>query len=184
TPLQAIRAALSTDGTQLQRYPLTIRQAADPAATFIVNTILQETMRFGTGQSAYAFLPYDWSVVGKTGTTNDLRDSWFAGFSGDYLSVVWVGRDDNKTAGLTGSAGALQIWAETMKQISKQPVILVPPDDIEMTWIDPENGLRANERCFGARLYPYISGSAPQQYSPCVTSATYRSRPWYDRFFP
>ena len=124
-------------------------------------------MRSGTGHSAYNYMPAEMALVGKTGTTNQLRDSWFAGFSGDFLSVVWVGRDDNKSTGLTGGGGALQIWAEMMRQISKKPVVLTPPDNIEMKWIDPFSGQLSSEQCPGAVLYPFIENSGPTEYVDC-----------------
>ncbi len=182
TPLRSIRAVIDAEGERLQSYPYMIRQAVDPAATYITNKILQEVMDKGTGKSAYLFIPKNFGLVGKTGTTNKLRDSWFAGYSGDYLSVVWVGRDDNKPTGLTGATGALQLWAALMRKVSTQPVTLMPPDNIEMRLIDPENGLLANESCEGALLYPYIKGSAPQQDSPCVSSNINRAKTWFDEF--
>ena len=166
TPLRSIRAVNAADGKALQSYPFTVRQAVDPAATFITNTILQEVMRSGTGHSAYNYMPAEMALVGKTGTTNQLRDSWFAGFSGDFLSVVWVGRDDNKSTGLTGGGGALQIWADLMRQVSKKPVALVPPDNVEMKWIDA-NGQATNENCPGAHLYPFVENSGPSQFAEC-----------------
>ena len=171
TPLRSIRAVNAADGHALQSYPFTVRQAVDPAATFITNTILQEVMRAGTGRSAYNYMPGEMNLVGKTGTTNGLRDSWFAGFSGDYLSVVWVGRDDNKPSGLTGGSGALQVWAELMRQISKQPVQLVPPDNVQMKWIDPASGLLSGENCAGAMLYPFVEGSGPSEFAECGASS-------------
>jgi penicillin-binding protein 1B len=170
TPLKGIRAVVAADGSRLQSYPFTVRQVLDPAVTYIVNTILQEVMHEGTGRTAYASFPENYGLVGKTGTTNDSKDSWFAGYTGDYLSVVWIGRDDNKPAGLTGATGALQVWTSLMKQISTQPVTLIPPDNIKMAWVDPANGLLANENCSGAKSYPFISGSAPEEFSPCVDS--------------
>ncbi|PKD41879.1 penicillin-binding protein 1B [Methylomonas sp. Kb3] len=167
TPLRSIRAVNAADGKALQSYPFTVRQAVDPAATFITNTILQEVMYAGTGHSAYNYLPQNMALVGKTGTTNQLRDSWFAGFSGDFLSVVWVGRDDNKPTGLTGGTGALQIWSELMRQVSKKPVSLVPPDNVQMTWIDTASGLLSNEGCPGAKLMPFVDGSGPSQFADC-----------------
>jgi penicillin-binding protein 1B len=167
TPLRSIRAVNAADGKALQSYPFTVRQAVDPAATFITNTILQEVMRAGTGRSAYNYMPGEMALIGKTGTTNQLRDSWFAGFSGDFLSVVWVGRDDNKPTGLTGGSGALQIWAELMRQVSKKAVNLVPPDNVEMKWIDPATGLLSNEDCPGAQLLPFTEGSGPSEYADC-----------------
>ena len=167
TPLRSIRAVNAANGKALQSYPLTVKQAVDPAATYITDTILQEVMRSGTGHSAYNYMPAEMALVGKTGTTNQLRDSWFAGFSGDFLSVVWVGRDDNKSTGLTGGGGALQIWSEMMRQISKIPVVLTPPDNIEMKWIDPVSGQLSSEQCPGALLYPFIENSGPSEYVDC-----------------
>ncbi len=167
TPLRSIRAVNASDGKALQSYPFTVREAVDPAATYITNTILQEVMHAGTGHSAYNYMPGEMNLAGKTGTTNQLRDSWFAGFSGDYLSVVWVGRDDNKSTGLTGGSGALQIWSELMRQVSKQPVKLVPPDNVQMKWLDPVSGLLTAETCPDALRYPFIEGSGPSEYAEC-----------------
>ncbi|MCI0654905.1 MAG: penicillin-binding protein 1B, partial [Methylococcaceae bacterium] len=161
TPLRAIRSVIASDGTPLQRYPLTVTQTVDPAAVFLTNVLLQNVMREGTGRSVYSMIPRHYNVAGKTGTTNDLRDSWFAGFSGDYLGVVWIGRDDNKPTGLTGSSGALRVWSRLMRDASKQPVDLIPPESIEWVWIDRKSGLRADEGCKNAVEYPFISGSAP-----------------------
>jgi penicillin-binding protein 1B len=184
-PLKAIRGVISSSGERLQSYPFTVRQVVDPSATYIVNTILQEVMQSGTGHSAYSEFPPGYGLVGKTGTTNDAKDSWFAGYSGDYLSVVWLGRDDNKPAGLTGATGALQVWTALMRQISKQPVNLIPPDNIKMVWVDPYNGLLASETCPGARNYPYISGSEPTAYSSCRPpgTGTEQENNWFNDLF-
>jgi penicillin-binding protein 1B len=169
TPLRSIRAVNAADGKALQSYPLMLRQTIDPAATFITNTILQEVMRSGTGHSVYNYMSPEMALVGKTGTTNQLRDSWFAGFSGDYLAVVWIGRDDNKPTGLTGGSGALQVWAEMMRQVSKKPVTLLPPDNVEMKWIDSASGLLSSENCPGALLYPFVENSGPSEFADCGT---------------
>lgn len=183
TPLRSIRAVVAMDGERLQNYPYTVRQTVDPAATYITNTILQEAMLKGTGKSAYHQIPKEYGLVGKTGTTNEFRDSWFAGYSGDYLSVVWIGRDDNKPAGLTGATGALQLWTDLMKQISTQTVYLIPPDNIEVHWIDSRNGFLANEACVEAFPYPFINGSAPEQRSPCLETTINRTKTWFNNLF-
>ena len=183
TPLRAIRGVINGEGERLQSYPFTVRQTVDPAATFITNTIMQEVMTDGTGKSAYAYLPWDSGLVGKTGTTNDMKDSWFAGYSGDYLSVVWVGRDDNKPAGLSGSSGALRIWTDLMRQISSRPVTLIPPDNVDMVWIDPVTGLLANKDCEGVKQFPFIRGSAPTESSPCVETPINETKHWFNEIF-
>jgi penicillin-binding protein 1B len=183
TPIKAIRAVLAADGKQLQSYPFSVKQAVDPSATYIVNTILQEAMHEGTGRSAYSSFPQDYGLVGKTGTTNDSKDSWFAGYTGDYLSIVWLGRDDNKPIGLTGATGALQVWIALMKQISTEPVNLIPPDNIKMALVDPVNGLLASDGCGWAKHYPYIAGSNPTTYSPCGDSGVEQVKTWIEDLF-
>lgn len=172
TRLAAIQAVTASDGKPLSRYPLNVKQVVDPSAVFLVNTILQDAVSRGTGRAVYSYLPRDFGVVGKTGTTNDLRDSWFAGFTGDYLGVVWVGRDDNQSSRLTGAQGALRIWAQAMKSIAKEPVALLPPDNIELVWVDRQSGLRSAAGCANAMLTPFVAGSAPKGRSDCVADSS------------
>ncbi|OOZ37750.1 penicillin-binding protein 1B [Solemya velesiana gill symbiont] len=168
SPLRAIREVQAADGQPLQRYPLTVHQAVPEGPVYLLNRNLQEVVRSGTGKGLSAYLPQRFNIAGKTGTTDKLRDSWFAGFSGDRVAVVWVGRDDNKPAGLTGSSGALQVWGDMMRRMNPQPLELIRPESVELVWIDPQSGLRADEGCSEARQYPFIVGSAPVATSSCV----------------
>lgn len=170
TPLRAIQAVVSADGKLLKHYALRVRPGPDPGAVYIVNTLLQEAIRSGTGRSVYSKLKSNFNAAGKTGTTNDLRDSWFAGFSGDYSGVVWVGRDDNRSAKLSGARGALPIWAEVMRRISREPVELTQPANIEWARIDPASGLRVADGCSGAN-YPFLRGTVPAGQPNCAASA-------------
>ncbi|MEH6562904.1 MAG: penicillin-binding protein 1B, partial [Marinobacter sp.] len=101
TPLRTIREVTDSGGGALSRYSLEVDQVADPAAVHLLQYAMQETMQEGTGRSAYYSVPKELTLAGKTGTTDDGRDSWFAGFSGDLLAVAWVGRDDNGPTVLT-----------------------------------------------------------------------------------
>jgi penicillin-binding protein 1B len=184
TPIKSIRAVVDTDDKQLQSYPFTVRQAVDPAATYIVNTILQEVMHEGTGKAAYSSFSKDYGLVGKTGTTNDAKDSWFAGYTGDYLSVVWLGRDDNKPIGLTGATGALPLWVALMQQISTQTVNLIPPDNVKLLWVEPGSGLLTKKGCGGGKQYPYISGSEPTSYSGCGQEVFDKDKSWFEDLLP
>jgi penicillin-binding protein 1B len=167
TPLRAIKAVTGDDGTLLHQYSLTMRQVLEPSPTYLLNTNLQEVMQIGTGKSAAARLPKGLMVAGKTGTTNGLRDSWFAGFSGDYLAVFWVGRDDNLPANLSGSSGALNLWARLMQRIAKKPLYLTPTSAIESVWVDTDNWRRTTASCEHAVQFPFIKGSAPTDISQC-----------------
>ncbi len=130
-PLRTIRTVLDADNKQLKRYPVTIEQRVDPAHVFLVNTALQHAVLTGTGKKLARFLPPDLKVAGKTGTSDKGRDSWFAGFTGDRLAVIWVGRDDNQAQGLTGATDALPVWGRLMNVASTQPLDLLPPPDIQ-----------------------------------------------------
>ncbi len=167
TPLRAIRAVLTPQGEPLQRYPLEIVSAVEPVPLFLLDAALVHTVRDGTGKLAYRSLPKDLTVAGKTGTTDDLRDSWFAGFSGDRLAVVWLGRDDNRPAGLTGAQGALRVWADLLRRIDTRPFEPLPPLGIQWAWIDPRRGLRLSERCPRAVRLPFVEGTAPRDWTRC-----------------
>ena len=112
-------------------------------------------------------LPGSQDIAGKTGTTDNLRDSWFAGFSGDRLGVVWIGRDDNQSTGLTGSSGALRVWRDLFVHFSHPGTIQMAVENIEYQWIDPKTGLMADAGCPDAVQLPFIVGSAPVKHAPC-----------------
>jgi penicillin-binding protein 1B len=168
SPLRAIRTVQTDDGKSLQRYPLTVKQAVSPETVYLLNSNLQEVVRRGTGRGLNAFLSPEFNVAAKTGTTDDLRDSWFAGFTGDKVAVVWVGRDDNKPAELTGASGALKVWGDMMRRLQPQPLSLVRPEEVEMVSIDPDSGLRGGGLCSDVRKYPFIIGSAPTEHAACA----------------
>ncbi len=109
-PTRSIRSVVNADGELLERYGLKVQNTIDPATAYLVNYGLQQVMTNGTGRAAYNTFPREMGLAGKSGTTNDARDSWFAGYSGNYLAVVWLGEDNNKPIGLTGSSGALPVW--------------------------------------------------------------------------
>ncbi len=84
-----------------------------------INSILQQTALSGTARSLKTWRKFSHPIAGKTGTTNNTKDSWFIGYTPDTLTLVWVGNDQNKSTGLTGSSGALPIWSEYMKKTLK-----------------------------------------------------------------
>lgn len=171
TPLRAIRAIVTADGKPLQRFPLNVEPVAPPAPVYLLTAALQGVVREGTAQSLINWLPAEMNVAGKTGTTDDLRDSWFAGYTGDRVAVVWVGRDDNNPTGLTGASGAMTVWGEMMKNIRPEPLEPAMPENIEMVNVDPVSGLRYDDGCKAGVLLPFIKGSAPAETSPCGASS-------------
>jgi len=183
TPLRAIREVLTGSGQPVQRYALAVEQAFEAAPVYLLTAALQDVVQEGTAAGLKEFLPPSLKLAGKTGTTDELRDSWFAGFSGDRLAVVWVGYDDNRPAGLTGAAGALPVWGELMRGLDPEPLVPPLPEDVERVWIDPASGLRADRDCAGAIELPFLRGSAPEETAPCAHSPVKKLKNWFRRLF-
>lgn len=171
TPLRGIRSVLTADGEPLRRYPFQIQQRFDPGAIYLTQYAMQRTMREGTGRSVYNQLPSSLTLAGKTGTTNDSRDSWFAGFSQDLLAVVWLGRDDNGKTPFTGATGALQVWADFMRRADPMPLNMPEPDNVNFAWVDAQTGQGTDADCPNAVQMPYIRGSEPAPGPGCGIQA-------------
>jgi penicillin-binding protein 1B len=166
TPLLAIDSVVDGQGKSLKSYPLEVEQRFDAKTMYQLRYAMLAVTHEGTGKALQWLLP-DFSVAGKTGTTNDLRDSWFAGFSGDMMAVVWLGRDDNKNTGLTGSSGALRVWADIFKQRSQLATQNIPPNDISITWVNKRTGVGSQPHCTGTVPMPFIEGQQPEVEIRC-----------------
>ncbi len=192
-PLRSIREVTTQEGRPLQRYPLAVEQAFAPEPMYLLTAAMQDVVREGTAQGLKNFLPPELAVAGKTGTTDEQRDAWFAGFTGDRLGVVWIGYDDNRAARLSGAAAALPVWGDMMAALAPEPLALAKPDRIELVWIDPQTGLRGSMSCAGALVLPFVQGSAPEERAPCsgpldaaveaVDATVERAKSWLERLF-
>ncbi|SMF49326.1 penicillin-binding protein 1B [Pseudobacteriovorax antillogorgiicola] len=180
--LRSVRYVMNYRDQVLQSYPPNIQQVFSPGLLHILQYALQVVMYEGTGKSAYNTIDDELRAAGKTGTSNDKRDSWFAGFTGDKLSVVWMGRDDYAKTPLTGSSGALQVWARLMKDISRQPLNFQKPDDVDYFWVDEDNGRGSFHFCQGVRNMPFLKGQEPEGQSPCIKSMD-PVMDWFKRLF-
>ncbi len=148
TPANAVTAVVDARGNTLKRYPIDVEQMADPRDVATLTRALQIAMERGTGRwSPLA----DSGVAGKTGTSDDYRDSWFAGYDATSLAIVWIGRDDNQSHGLSGSQGALRIWNALMAKADTAPALT---RESETVYIDYASGLRAMPRCGGTVSIP------------------------------
>jgi penicillin-binding protein 1B len=145
--LRAVHAVLDEHGRPLKSFKVQVEAVAPPAAVYQVDRMLTLVTTRGTGRDAAARLPRGTVVAGKTGTSSDTRDSWFAGFTGSYLAVAWVGYDDNRATGLTGAAGALPVWADTLARLKSASFEPVPPEQVEDRWIGFSDGLETTPAC-------------------------------------
>ncbi len=166
-PTRAIRSVVDSKGNLLERYSLQVQQSIDPSAAYVLNYGLQQVMDIGTGRSAYNTLPTSLRLAGKSGTTNDTRDSWFAGYSGNHVAVVWLGLDNNKITGLTGSSGALPVWTKVMAQLKQKPVQLKMDANVQWQWIDTASGYLSAQNCTGAIMIPMLTNTVPRDITAC-----------------
>jgi len=150
--LRAVRAVLDEQNKPLKAPELEVEQVADADAIYVLDRMLIEVMNRGTGRPARKDLSQNLVVAGKTGTSNDYRDSWFAGFSGSHLLIVWVGHDDNSPTGLTGSTGALAAWSRLMGSIDTSSFEPLMPESLENRWVDYFTGEETSPYCSGVAL--------------------------------
>jgi penicillin-binding protein 1B len=147
SPLRAVRAVISSEGKPLKAFPLEVSPVATPEDVYQLDRMLVEVIDRGTGRGARAVLPAGLVVAGKSGTSSEYRDSWFAGFSGSHLAVVWVGYDDNEPTGFTGSSGALPVWAHIMAGLGTNSWDAPIPEGLSEVQIEYPTGLRVAPGC-------------------------------------
>ena len=173
SPLRAVRAVIAEDGKPLKAPELEVTEAAPTEAIYALNRMMIEVFERGTARPARQSLPAGLVVAGKTGTSNDYRDSWFAGFSGGHLIVVWLGHDDNSPTGLTGTNGALPVWTRLMSSISTTSYEPLMPETIEDRWVEYYSGLETSPYCSGsAVLMPFQVGQVLYPSPVCPPHVT------------
>jgi penicillin-binding protein 1B len=157
------RSVVDVDGRELAAPEAETTQAFDPAEIGLITSILKGAIDRGTGQALRAY-GFRGPVAGKTGTTNDERDAWFVGYTPELVAAVWVGFDDGRSMGLTGSRAALPIFAQfitaALGRAGGAP--FERPAGLEFVDIHRPTGLRAGFGCFGDREV-FLVGSAPEK---------------------
>lgn len=174
-----LESVYSTNQEPLKRYRNEPVQKIDPEHAHLIQYALQMVMLEGTGKSAFNWLDNERRVAGKTGTTNDQRDSWFAGFGGEYLAVFWLGRDDNEPMPLTGATGALRLWSKLMSDIEQQSIDFIQPKQIKYKWINRQEGSLSAANCDGAILMPVVKGTEPDFRDTCAEKVVPRVLDWF-----
>ena len=168
SPLRAVRAVIAEDGKPLKAPELEVAEVSSPEAIYTLDRMLIEVMERGTGRAAKRQLPADLVVAGKTGTSNDYRDSWFSGFSGSHLVVAWVGHDDNRPTGLTGTTGGLAVWSRLMGSIATSSFEPLLPESLEHRWIDYFSGRETSPYCNGSAVsLPFDVGTLLEPAPDC-----------------
>jgi penicillin-binding protein 1B len=134
-PLSALRSVIAEDGTVLyQSFPQAERAVPAQAAYLTLYT-MQQVADHGTARALGAKFPKA-MLAGKTGTTNNLVDSWFAGIDGKEVAITWIGRDNNQPTKLYGASGAMQLYRRYLENQAPMPLNLTPPEDIARMNVD------------------------------------------------
>src|SRR3954464_7961930 len=162
--LQHIARITSGGKDVTKKTTVVAREVAKPQTAFLVTNMMRSVLNEGTAASARA-MGFSLDAAGKTGTTNDLRDAWFAGFTPELLTVVWVGFDDNQPVGLSGARAALPIWTQFMRTAlaGRASVAFEVPDDITFMDIDAETGKLAGPHCPKVINEAFLSGTEPRE---------------------
>jgi penicillin-binding protein 1B len=167
-------------GTTLeQHYPKSPR-VARAESTFLVVNMMRSVINNGTAAAARS-MGFTADAAGKTGTTNDLRDAWFAGFTPDLLCVVWIGFDDNTPTGLSGAKAALPLWVDFMKGAqagARGQKFAVPTSNVVFVDIDQQTGLLATPGCPKVIAEAFVAGTEPHEYCTFHSGYGYTAPPY------
>lgn len=162
-----IEEVLSSEGDALYQRKVESTRVLDPRVAFLVVNLLADNMNRGTGAGTRARGFYA-PAAGKTGTSHD---AWFVGFTSNLLTIVWVGFDDYRDLGITGSAAALPIWTAFMKEAIKLPAYrnvrhFSAPRGIAFVPIDPLTSQMATPDCPNVRNEVFLAGTQPRDLCP------------------
>lgn len=185
-PLRSVTAVQTPQGELLNRYPLRLMPLSHRDAIALLNFALTQVVERGTAQGLHALVGNNELIAGKTGTTNEQRDSWFVGYNRDRVGVAWVGLDDNTPARVTGSNAAMRLWAGLFKKLPPSSVDLRMPDGAGFIWVNVAENALTSESCNDAVQIPFIDGTAPQAATRCYQrrgeddNQSFWSK-WFDR---
>jgi penicillin-binding protein 1B len=163
-PLTAIQRIETADRELRPKAPV-LKRAARPDTTFLVTNMMRSVINEGTAAGVRA-AGFALDAAGKTGTTNDLRDAWFVGFTPELLTVVWVGFDNNQPVSLTGTQAALPIWTAFMRAAlaGRPSVAFDVPEGITFAEIDPDTGKLALPTCPRVYNESFLAGTEPVEF--------------------
>lgn len=154
----AIIAVRNDDGALLDGDGLDGRRAFSVDASYLLHYAMNRATTKGTARSLQQQFSH-LQLAGKTGTTNDLRDSWYSGFDQQDVVTIWVGRDDNKPAGLTGSKGALAVYRDYLGRHGASSLSLAPPPGITQGHFNIQTGQAVADDCHNITTLPVLANS-------------------------
>ena len=180
-PLHALLAVTDNDNRLIWQRDLPAVQRIDAKAAYLMNYALHKVTTEGTAKQLGSAFP-DVHLAGKTGTTDDYRDSWFSGFDRTSVATVWVGRDDNQSTGLTGASGAMQLYASYLHQQHPKSLLRSMPQGVTITAFDQHGDMLAVNCQANLRLPAIIDEQRQLQNCQPVKPAT-KKKSWWEKLF-
>lgn len=181
----AIDKIVSAQGETLWQFESQEPQFISTQASYLLNFALKQVTKTGTAKSL-SWRLNGRTTAGKTGTTNDQRDSWYVGFDQKTLVTTWVGNDENKATKLTGSSGALVLYAKFMKKYGVNPIEQPMPTGVSITEFENETGYAVAQKCSDTTKLPAITAGIALQYDCSaikLDKKPEKRKSWFEKLF-
>ena len=174
-PLHSITAIMSPDDELLWHFDVVPEQRVDEQATYLLNYALHKVTLEGTAKAVRANFP-DINMAGKTGTTDDYRDSWFSGFDKNILMTSWIGKDNNQPVNLSGASGAMQLFIAYQQQQEPKSLVRRFPDGLGIAHFDNATGKLSKAGCADTFSVPAITTALPPVPNKCSGESRVREK--------
>jgi len=182
SPLSSIRFVTDKNNQLLTKSPIESIQLLNSVSTAQVQSAMKGVVEKGTAKYLKTAFP-NIQLAGKTGTTDDYKDSWFVGYTERLVGVVWMGNDTNKATHLTGASGALRLWADIFKTIPIKTLQRANSDEINWVSTDPSGLFLMDSSCEASQLLPFKKGEQPTEEQYCDDSVLKRASHWLRNLF-
>ncbi|MDU0352903.1 penicillin-binding protein 1B [Paraglaciecola aquimarina] len=183
-PLHSITDIVSPDNTLLWSFEFIPEQRVDEKATYLLNYALHKVTLEGTAKSIKAKFP-NVNMAGKTGTTDDYRDSWFSGFDKNMLITSWIGKDNNQPVNLSGASGAMQLFIGYQQQQEPKSLVRRFPSGLAISHFDNRTGQLSKAGCKDTYSVPAITDALPAVPKKCFGESRIPEKPkkWWQKIF-
>lgn len=183
-PLHSITAIMSPNNNLLWHFNVAQEQRVDEQATYLLNYALHKVTLEGTAKAVRVKFP-NINMAGKTGTTDDYRDSWFSGFDKNILVTSWIGKDNNQPVNLSGASGAMQLFIAYQQQQEPKSLVRRFPDGLSIAHFDNATGHLSKAGCANTFSVPAITDALPPVPKECFGESTVPDKPksLWDRIF-
>lgn len=181
-PLHALTAVTTHDDELIWKRSVTEQRRADADAIYLLNYALHKVTKEGTASALGSAFPHI-NMAGKTGTTDDYRDSWFSGFDRDLVTSIWVGNDDNTPVNMSGASGALPIFIAFNEEHAPKTLSRAFPSTLTIAHFDKSTGVLTQAGCPNLLSVPAIKSGLPTAQACDAIQQTPAAQPKKKRSF-